>query len=102
MGILREVFLKGFSEGRQRAKDQSYRNRHDLPVKLVEPSVGRIVELELIEQDDRFTDMYMDLLKTYAESLETLGAKWSVTDKTLKIMFDDGSVAEATRQAWKK
>ena len=48
MGIF-DSFSKGFNQGRERARDEAYRRSqpNNLPVKLVEPSVGRIVVLFL-------------------------------------------------------
>lgn len=71
-------------------------------VKLVEPSIGRIVKLEVTEQNDCVAKMYMDQLTTYAEALEQYGAQWTVKGKTIEIVFTDGNMAENVRQTWRK
>ncbi len=71
-------------------------------VKLVEPSLGRIVELQITEQRDFLARLYMEQLTDYAKSCERNGAQWKVTGKTVRITFPNDHVAEAARQAWRK
>lgn len=71
-------------------------------VKLVEPSIGRIVKLEVTEPNDCVAKMYMDQLTTYAEGLEQFEAQWTVKGKTIEIVFTDGNMAENVRQTWRK
>ena len=90
MGVF-DLFSKGFN---QRSKLTH--------VKLVEPSVGRIVELQVTEQDDCVAKYYMGLLTAYGEGLEQLGVQWKVTDKTIRLTFADSNMAEDARQIWKR
>ena len=78
------------------------RDKSRIPVKLVEPSSGRIVELQVTENNERFAKMYMSQLTAYAECLEQNGAKWKVTGNTIRIEFTDGDMAENVRQQWRK
>jgi len=104
MGNFFDAFSTGLDQGRERARNESYqrRDKNNAPVKLIEPSAGRIVELQVTEQNDRFAKMYMDLLNKYAESLEQYGVQWSVTGKKIRIVFLDGKMAENARQTWGK
>lgn len=104
MGKFFKAFLTGFNEGRDRAKNESYRSqdKNNFPVKLIEPSTGRIVKLEVTEQNDIVAKMYMEQLTTYAQGMEQYGAQWTVTGKTIQIMFEDGNMAENARQTWRK
>ena len=78
-------------------------DKNEIPVKLVEPSSGRIVELQMTETDERFAKYYMDVLITYAKCLETFGAKWQVIENTtIRIEFTEGVMAEVARKGWRK
>ena len=44
----------------------------------------------------------MDQLTTYAEGLEQFGVQWEVTDKTIRLTFTNGDMAENARQNWKR
>ena len=72
------------------------------PVKLIEPSSGRIVEFQVTENDERFAKIYMSQLTAYAECLKQNVAKWEVKGNTIRIEFTDGDMAENVRQQWKK
>ena len=101
MGIF-DSSSKGFNQGRERARDEAYRKQTNLPVKLVEPSVGKIVKLQVTEQNEYVAKLYMSQLKTYAECLEQFGVQWEVTGKTIQLTFADGNMAENARQHWKR
>ena len=100
MGIF-DSFSKGFNEGRERARKEAYRRR-DFPVKLVEPSTGGIVELQVIEPDDAVAKMYMGQLEAYAKALEQYGVQWNINGKRIRLTFTDGNMAENARKTWKK
>ena len=100
MGIF-DSFSKGFNEGRERARKEAYRRR-DFPAKLVEPSTGRIVELQVIEPDDAVAKMYMGQLEAYAKALEQYGVQWNINGKRIRLTFTDGNMAENARKTWKK
>ena len=99
-----DSFSKGFNQGENHASGKAYRRRqpNNWPVEVVGPSVGRIVELQVTEQNDYYAKFYMNYLKTYAECLEYFGVQWEVTDKTIRLTFADGDMAESTRKAWKR
>lgn len=104
MGDFFKAFLTGFNAGRDRARSKLYRrqDKPKIPVKLIEPSAGRIVRLEVTEQNDRIAQMYMDQLITYAKCLKQFGADWTVEGKTIQIIFADDDMAENVRQTWRK
>ena len=104
MGDFSKAFLTDFNAGRDRARSESYQrpDKPKIPVKFIEPSEGRIVRLEVTEQNDCIAQMYMDQLTTYAEGLKQFGADWTVEGKTIQIIFDDGDMAENARQTWRK
>lgn len=104
MGFFDSFFNGDFNEGRERAYNESYlkNNKTTIPVKLIEPSTGRVLELEVTEKNDRFAKMYIDMLTTYAEGLEQYGVKWTVTGNKINIVFADAYMAESSRQAWRK
>ena len=77
-------------------------DKNKIPVKLVEPSSGRIVELQVTESNERFAKMYMSLLTAYAECLEQNGVKWKVTGNTLCMVFSNSDMAQTVRQQWRK
>ena len=95
-------FQKGFNEGRERARNKAYRRRNTTPVKLVEPSTGRIVELEVTEQNENVVSMYLNQLKTYAKGLEQFGVQWDIKGKTIQLTFADGNMAENARETWRR
>ncbi len=101
MGIF-DSFSKGFNEGRERARNKAYRRRNTTPVKLVEPSTGRIVELEVTEQNENVVSMYLNQLKTYAKGLEQFGVQWDIKGKTIQLTFADGNMAENARETWRR
>lgn len=104
MGSFFDAFSTGWNKGRERAHNKAYRrqDKKQIPVKLVEPSSGRIVELEVTENDERFSKIYMSQLTAYAECLEQDGAKWKVIGNTIRIELTDGDMAEIVRQKWRK
>ena len=53
-------------------------DKPETPVKLIKPSVGRIMKLEVIEPNDYFAQFYMEQLKIYAENLKQIGADWKI------------------------
>ncbi len=103
MGIF-DSFLKGFNQGRERAHDEACLRRkpNNIPVKVIEPSVGKIVELQVTEQNDFVSKLYMDHLTTYAKCLEQFGVQWKVTGKTIRLTFTNGDMAENARQTWRR
>ena len=79
---------------------RSFVNRiQNIPVKLIEKSSGRVVELEISEPRNLLAELYMDQLKTYAELIM---AEYTVSGKRIKMTFKDGDMAESVRQMWKK
>ena len=96
MGCFLDVFAKGSVE-------QFYGfDKVDVPIKLIEPSIGRIVELEVTEKDEHGAKLYMDMLIAYVKSIEQYGAKYVVMDSKIKITFEDGKIAQKARQTFKK
>lgn len=75
-------------------------DKPEIPVKLIKPSVGRIVKIEVIEPNDYFAQFYMEQLKIYAENLKQIGADWKIEGKTIQIIFDDDDMAKIIRQIW--
>lgn len=104
MGDFLNAFKEGWNDGKERAKKGSYRRQDkiNIPVKVIEPSEGRIVKLEVTETKECYAKIYMDQLIVYAESLEQCGVHWSVSDKIIQIAFPDGDMAEKARKLWRK
>ncbi len=71
-------------------------------IKLVEPSVGRIVELQITEEDVRFEKIYRNSLNTYVKCLMRYGVQSEVTDKGVRLTFPNDDIAEDTRKIWRK
>lgn len=90
-----EKALRSYGEARRRQT-----NAH--PIKLVEPSVGNVVEFEVTEQRDFLASLYMEQLITFVECFERFGAQGEVTERTVRLTFDDSYMAEAVRQGWKR
>ncbi len=103
MGIF-DSFSNGFNQGGKHSCDEAYQRRqpNNLPVKLVEPSVGKIIKLQVTEQNDYVAKLCMDMLTTYAECLEQFGVQREVTDKTIRLTFTDSEMAENARKTWKR
>ena len=72
-------------------------------VRVIEPSGGRIVDLEIIEKDEHTAGLMMTILENYAIGLkEKFGVKYAVEGKKIHLEFPNGDLAEAERQSWKK
>ncbi len=104
MGDFFKALSTGWNEGRERARNESYRSldKKNFPVKLIEPSIGKTVKLELVEENERAAQMYMNLLTTCAKSLEQYGVQWMIEGKTIQFVFVDENMAENARQTWRK
>lgn len=74
----------------------------DFPVKLVEPSSGLVVEVEVTETDKYLVDTYMRMIVAYAKSIEPLGVKWEKHENVVRFEFEDADMAEAARDNWKR
>ncbi len=75
------------------------KDKNGIPIKLVKPSEGRIVELKVTETDEKFAEIYMSHLMQFAEVYEQFGARWKVIKgNTIRIEFTDGDTAEIVRQ----
>lgn len=106
MGIFSEAFMTGWKRGRNRAKNESYRRQEEknrIPVKLVEPTTGKVVRLEVVEKNKELKKLYLEQLRNFAEGLVRQGVevKWSITDSTLEMVFADEHIAESVRDTWK-
>lgn len=77
------------------------KEKFEIPVKLVEPSFGRVVELEVTEKDENKAKAYMNQLKKYAKFMQKFGAHYSIIAKKIQITFLSVDMAENTRQKWK-
>lgn len=73
-----------------------------LPVELVEPSTGRVIELKVTEEREFTANLYMDQLMTYAEDMAQYGAQCTTSCRTVRIEFPDENMAENARQLWRK
>ena len=106
MGNFLKSFLTFGNEVKECARNEAYlkREENNFPVKLIEPSTGRIVQLEVTEQKENIAKIYMNLLIKYAQTLEQDGAQWKVINggKTIEIIFINDNMAENTRKFWRK
>ena len=73
-------------------------------VKLIEPSTGLIVELKLHNPNPLASDMLLDLLVAYGQSLVKNGSAIScaVVDEGIRLEFTHFYLAELVRNSWKK
>lgn len=100
--ILKSI-LRGLRKGKEEARNNSYRKRVlDFPVKLVEPSSGLVVELEVTETNKYLADAYMRMIVAYAKSLEESGVKWEKHENAVRFEFEDSDMAEAARDNWRR
>ena len=76
-------------------------NKKNFPVKLVEPSRGRIVELEIMEKREFTANLYMDQLKTLGKCLKRDGVTYTTSGNKIKFEFPNGDMAENFRNFWK-
>lgn len=74
------------------------------PVKLIEPSTGLIVELELRNPNPLAYNMLLDLLVAYGQSLVKSGsaASCEVVNKGIRLEFTHSYLAESVRNSWKE
>ncbi len=93
------AFLKGMEEGRHKVR-KTTNNSH---FKLVESSTtGRIVELEVTEQNETVAKMYLSQLETYLQGLRNLGVQWNIKGRRIQISFPNVDMAEYLKEAIKK
>lgn len=79
---------------------KNYSNK--IPVKLVEPSTGRIVEFEVTDSDENTAKQYMSDLESYAKIITKYGAQYNITGKKIRIEYPHSDMADSSRQMWKK
>ena len=72
------------------------------PVRVNPPYSGRIVVLEVIEENEMYAKNYMSLLEAYASSCEKEGAKYHIEGKKISIEFPYGDTAEKVREIFGK
>ena len=73
-----------------------------MPIILVEPNYGRLVTLEIVEQNEFVADLYKSLIDTYMEGLEQFGTKWHYEGRKFFVEHPDGEMAEMMREAFRK
>ena len=76
----------------------------NMPFKLIEPSIGRIVEFRITETDPLTAKLYLERLILYAKNLEQYGVEWEVTEKlsVIKMLFPSVEMAQDAREHWQK
>lgn len=103
---MKEIYqslLRGLRKGKEEAINNSYRKRDlKFPVKLVEPSSGLVVELEVTETNKLLADAYMRMIVAYAKSLEESGVKWKKHENVVRFEFDNADMAKAARDIWRR
>lgn len=87
--------MSGFSSFFQKNKTEKPKKS---PAKLIQPSIGRIVELEVTIGDDSMNQRYMTLLEAYAEGIREYLVDYKITDRRIKFTFKDGEVAQKVRE----
>ena len=69
---------------------------------LVEPSKGRIVDIQITDGDDSAFEACMCYLEAYAQRMEVFGASYEVTNKGVRLTFQDNWMAESIRNQWRR
>lgn len=82
--------------------ERSSKKKSNPHIKLVEPSLGRIVELQVTDTKKLAANLYLGLLTAYAQGLEQYGVQWTVTNNVIRLTFPDRDMAETVREDWKK
>lgn len=72
------------------------------PIILVEPNYGRLVTLEIVEQNEFVANLYKELINTYMEGLEQFGTKWHYEGRKFYTEHADAEMAEMMREAFRK
>lgn len=101
MGRFTNAFLAGWQKGKESARSRAYlRQKGRMPVRLVEPSSGRVIVLRVTESDECFAGLYIDQLKSYAE---TFGdeASFKVEGDIISLEFVNDDIAEIVRGCWR-
>lgn len=103
MGFFKNI-KESFNAGRNLAKENSYRRKKEQenPVKLVEPSTGNIIKLQLFGSEET-KKICISFLKDYAKSLQVIEETVryeSDGDFFVVIMPED--MAEAQRTMWRR
>ena len=97
-----EDFDDEFLTESEKEKSRQTYKREFYPYRLVEPSNGRIVELEVIEKDECTAELCMEILITYADSIVRYsGGRCSVANKRVRMEFPDEDSAKKERNSWK-
>lgn len=96
--------FKSFNQTKECAKTKSDRKKYneDYPLKLVEPSVDNVIEIEVIGENEIASILYMGQLIEYVNCIEDKVLQWEVKDKKImKIIFLDIDDAEEARKMWR-
>ena len=106
MGIMKS-FLNDLSQKLESfSEDFFYRKtigeNDNVPVKLLEPSEGEIVELKLTEQNEITATLYMAQLEQYAKYLEKLGVQTEIRSKSIIFTCPTDEIAEEIREVWRE
>lgn len=80
---------------------QQNSNRRKSPIRLVEPSEGRVVEFEVTEPNEFVADIYVRQIKAYARALGNSVSQYNIIGRKIRIVFSDSRMAEIARQNWK-
>ena len=72
---------------------------NNCPIKLIEPSIGKSIKLQITVVDEMLAKAYKEHLILYAKRM---GATYKVMDRTVKIKFSKLSVADNIRYHLKK
>ena len=77
------------------------RENNEYPFILVEPSTGRIVEIEVTEKDETAANILVMILKGFIELYEKhFGASSTIDGRKFRIEFPDVEKAEMVRQVF--
>ena len=99
MGLLNAV--KGFQ---REGKGNAYiNNTRDIPIEVVEPMMGRVLELKVIEPDKELSKKYLDKLIAHAEKLKLkYDVEWELKkNMVIRFTFPSIDMAEDAYRFWK-
>lgn len=100
MGMFNSI-RESFNAGKERARNESYRRKDlkkiDIPIKLVEPSEGKILELYVTDTNAIFVRHCMSHLETYAKALH---ANYTISGNHITLELPE-DIAKEQRLKWR-
>lgn len=89
------------SQGKTRVEAEC---RGKFPVKLLEPSEGKIVTLQVTDKKAHLAEMHMSSLKLYANVLKDSGCvtEYTIDERKITLFLVSEEEADVVRAIWKQ